>query len=106
MVSEPFVSDLPIAYLRERSWVVVGWTRTLPPGRWISLGPEVAQGGREWELTWGQDFPEPQLSWEREKVTSLGMMGYLNYTQEFLWKAMEAKAALSDFSWSSKGKER
>ena len=62
--------------------------------------------GREWELTWGQDFPEPQLSWEREKVTSLGMMGYLNYTQEFLWKAMEAKAALSDFSWSSKGKER
>ena len=45
-MSEPFVSDLPIAYLRERSWVVVGWTRTLPPGRWISLGPEVAQGGK------------------------------------------------------------
>lgn len=107
-MSEPtFVSDLPIAYLRERSWVVVGWTRTLPPGRWISLGPEVAQGGKGVGTHLGTGFPRASaLSWEREKVTSLGMMGYLNYTQEFLWKAMEAKAALSDFSWSSKGKER
>lgn len=111
MSETTFAPHLPVAYLRERSGersgVVVGWARTLPAGRWISLGAEAGQGGKEVGTHLGTGFPRASaLSWEREKVTSLGMMGYLNYTQEFLWKAMEAKAALSDFSWSIKGKER
>lgn len=111
MSETTFASHLPVAYLRERSGersgVVVGLARTLPAGRWISLGAEAGQGGKEVGTHLGTGFPRASaLSWEREKVTGLGMMGYLNYTQEFLWKAMEAKTALSDFSWSIKGKER
>lgn len=62
----------------------MGRAGTQPAEKWNPLGAEAGQGGNEAGTHSGTGFPRAvALRCEREKLTGLGMTGYLNYTREF-----------------------